>query len=107
MSQRSTPLLFSLLGLGFGVAGATKLAGFAPQRALFHSWGWSDQARQVVGALELGGATLLVSGRTRGWGGLVLAATSAVVLATEGRNHDDTLIPPRAVLLLGALAALV
>ena len=51
MSQRSTPLLFSLLGLGFGLAGATKLAGFAPQRALFHSWGWSDQARQVVGAL--------------------------------------------------------
>ena len=107
MARHPTPLWFSLLGLVFALAGLSKLVGIRPQRALFAGWGWTDQSRQTVGALELAGASLLVTNATRGLGGLMLASTSAVLLATEGRHHNDVLVPPRAALLLGALTALI
>ncbi len=107
MSKRSPPFWYSLVAVGFAAAGVSKLVGVKAQRDLFSSWGWSEEAMRAVGGLELAGAAMVASRVTRRVGGLTLAATSAVVLATEGRHHDDALLVPRAGLLLAALTAVL
>ena len=107
MSSRRPPLWYSVLAVGFAAAGVSKLLGVEPQRKLFASWGWSEEAMRAVGGLELAGAAMVASRVTRRVGGLTLAATSAAVLATEGRHHDDALIPARFAMLLGALTAVL
>ncbi len=107
MSKRRPPVWYSVLAVGFAAAGVSKLLGTDPQRRLFARWGWSDEAMHAVGGLELAGAALIASRVTRRVGGLTLAATSAAVLAAEGRHHEDALIPARFAMLLGALTAVL
>ncbi len=98
---------FRILGLGFAVAGASKLLRLNVQQRLFQRWGWSVSAMQTMGAIELIGG-LLMSGRgTRQLGGAALTASSVAALANELDHGQEMLAPARLVLLLGALAATV
>lgn len=92
----------TLVGLGFGVAGASKLLAVRPQAELFESWGWPKQSMQVIGAAELVGALLLVTGRTQKVGAALLTTTSGCVLQHEIAHGDDELVTPRAAMLLAA-----
>lgn len=99
-------LWYSLLGLGFAVAGIDKLFGLRSYERLFRHWGWSKGAMQWVGAGELAGGLLVADGRTRRLGGAVLAATSASVLGAEIQHGDRGLALPRLALLGAAVLAL-
>ncbi len=102
-----TRTLFSLIGLGFVVAGADKLLALRGYANLFRQWGWSKQAMQAVGAAELTGGLLLADERTRHVAGVVLAAASAAVLSAEVRHRDDALALPRLALLAASIAAVL
>lgn len=99
--------LFRVLSFGFGLAGYSKLMAVQPQRRLFHSWGWSDNMMTLVGGLELGGALLMSSRRTRHVGAAAVAATSIAVLTAELEHGQQALSPGRIAMLLAAATALV
>lgn len=99
------PRWFSVLGLGFAVAGASKLLATTPQRRLFRSWGWSESAMRTMGAVEFAGGLLVANRRTRGLGGAALIASSVAALAAELDNGQAFLAPARAAMLAGALTA--
>jgi len=97
---------FPFLGLGFAVAGADKLLGFGGYGRLFAKWGWSDGARQLVGATEFAGGVLVASERCRHAGGLLLTTVSAAMLSAEIDRDERDLALPRFVLMLAAATAL-
>jgi uncharacterized membrane protein YphA (DoxX/SURF4 family) len=98
---------FALVGLGFGLAGASKVLAFRPQRLLFRSWGWPDDVMLIVGGLELGGAVLMTGRRTRHLGAATVAATSVAVLSAEIEHGQNSLTPGRLLMLLAAATAMV
>jgi hypothetical protein len=78
-----------------------------PQRRLFRSWGWPEDIMLIVGGLELGGAVLMSSRRTRSVGAATVAATSIAVLAAELEHGQEKLSNARLALLLAAATALI
>lgn len=98
---------FPILGLGFAVAGASKLLRLAPQRRLFRSWGWSEDAMRAMGAVELVGGLLVARRGSRQVAGAALTASSIAALAAELDHGDDALAPARSAMLLAALTALL
>ncbi len=107
MMRRKQTFWFPLLGLGFAVAGADKLLGLRSYQALFHDWGWSRSVMRLVGAGEFIGGVLVSTRSQRSRGGLLLAATSAAVLAQELQSEDTDLAVPRFALLLASMAAVI
>ncbi len=98
---------YRLLSLGFGAAGYSKVMALEPQRRLFRSWGWPEDIMLIVGGLELGGAVLMSSRRTRHIGAATVAATSVAVLAAELEHGQQNLSSARLAMLLAAATALV
>jgi hypothetical protein len=97
---------FPFLGLGFAIAGADKLLGLGGYERLFAKWGWSDGARQLVGASEFAGGVLVASERGRHAGGWLLTTVSAAVLSAEIDRDERDLALLRFVLMLAAATAL-
>jgi uncharacterized membrane protein YphA (DoxX/SURF4 family) len=98
---------FPFLGLGFAVAGTDKLLGLGAYDRLFAKWGWSEGARQLVGAGEFAGGVLVASERGRQLGGWLLTMVSAAMLSTEIDRNERDLALPRFVLMLAAATALL
>jgi uncharacterized membrane protein YphA (DoxX/SURF4 family) len=96
---------FTLLGLSFAAAGASKLVDQRGYDKLFHRWGWSTREMQLVGLSEIVGGLLVASPRTRRIGATMLTATSGTVLSAELRRGDGEMASARGAMLLAALAA--
>jgi putative oxidoreductase len=93
-----------LLALAFGAAGIAKLAGVPQMVQVFDAVGFGQWFRYLTGAIEIGGAVLLLVPAAAFFGGLLLAATMAGAVATHlvliGGN-------PAPALVLGLLSAFV
>ncbi|HSU06884.1 MAG TPA: hypothetical protein VLI93_15060 [Acetobacteraceae bacterium] len=98
---------FPLLGLGFAVAGADKLLGLRAYDRLFAKFGWSEPARQLIGAGEFLGGVLVASNSMRHLGGTLLTAVSTAMLTAEVGGQQRDLALPRCILLLSAASALL
>jgi hypothetical protein len=98
---------FRLISLGFGLAGFSKIMALPPQRRLFRSWGWPEDVMLIVGGLELGGAVLMSSRRTRHVGAATVAAATVAVLSAEIEHGQESLTTARVAMLLAAMTALV
>ena len=106
--RKNAPNLWTtLVGLAFATAGIAKLVGIEAEARLFRSWGWTESDRQVMGASELLGATLLVTRSTQRLGALLLSSSSVCVLQEEIRHGNDALVTPRSALLLAALSGFI
>ena len=99
--------LIPLAGLGMAAAGADKLIGNRAYDRLYGHWGWTPQQMRLAGLSELLGGLLMANRGTRRLGGGVIAASSAVTLASELRHGDDGLAAARMGVLATALAALL
>ncbi len=102
MCARKPSIWHSIIGLGFAAAGISKLVAVEPQERLFKSWGWTRRDMQTIGASELLGAALLMTGSTQRLGAALLSASSVCILTTELRHNNNRLVTPRAGLLLAA-----
>lgn len=98
---------FRLAGLGFGIAGASKLMAVRPQRRLFARWGWPEDIMMIIGGLELSGALLLSTRRTRHIGAATLTAASVAVLTAELEHGEARLTPARCAMIAAALTGLI
>lgn len=98
---------FPALGAAFAIAGADKIIGNRGYSSMFRHLGWSRTGMRAVAVAELAGGALLAFRSTRKLGGMVLAATSTAVLASEVRHGDGSLALPRGLLLAAALTAVV
>lgn len=67
----------------FLMVGFMKLAGNAQMVGLFETIGLGQWFRYLTGALEVGGAVLLLTPRTTGLGALMLAGVMAAAVATH------------------------
>ena len=99
--------LYRLLSLGFGLAGYAKLMAMRSQQRSFRSWGWPDDVMLIVGGLELGGAVLMSTRRTRHIGAATVTATSVAMLAAEIEHGQEPVTPARLALLLATATALL
>jgi uncharacterized membrane protein YphA (DoxX/SURF4 family) len=105
LSRRSSPSLWTILvSLTFAAAGIAKLIPLRAEEDLFKSWGWTRRDMQTIGASELGGAALLLTGLTRPVGAMLLTSSSICILLTELRHNDDRLVTARSGLLAAAVS---
>jgi len=104
MFSKRPSIWHSIVGIGFAVAGISKLVAVAPQEKLFHSWGWRRQDMQTIGASELLGAALFMTGSTQRLGAALLSASSLCILTTELRHNDNNLVTPRLAMMMAALS---
>ncbi len=98
---------YRLISLGFGLAGFSKIMALPPQQRLFRSWGWPEDVMLIVGGLELGGAVMMSSRRTRHIGAATVAAATVAVLSAELEHGQRNLTTARVGMLLAAITALV
>jgi hypothetical protein len=98
---------YRLISLGFGLAGFSKIMALPQQQRLFRSWGWPEDVMLIVGGLELGGAVLMSSRRTRHLGAATVAAASVAVLSAEIEHGQESLTTARVAMLLAAATALI
>ena len=99
--------LMPALGAAIAVAGIDKLAGDRGYTRLFNHLGWSNDAKYAVATAETLGGALMVPSSTRRVGGALVAAVSAIVLASELQHRDGQLAAPRGLVLLAGLTALL
>lgn len=114
MSSATTPrvvpgspvvILRVLLAIIFAGAGVAKLSGAASMVSLFESIAMGQWLRVAVGAVELGGALLLLWPSLAGLGALCLAVVMVGAIATEAFVLGASpLIPVVVLALLGFLA---
>ena len=107
MSSRKPSVWHSIIGIGFAIAGISKLIPVEAQGQLFSSWGWRRQDMQTIGASELLGAALIMTGSTQRLGAALLSASSLCILTTELRHGNNRLVTPRLGMLLAALTGLL
>jgi putative oxidoreductase len=93
-----------LLALAFGAAGIAKLAGVPQMVQVFDAIGFGQWFRYLTGAVEIGGAVLLLVPAAGFFGGLLLAATMAGAVATHLVLIGGS---PAPALVLGLLSAFV
>lgn len=96
-----------LLALAFGAAGASKLAGVPQMVQVFDAIGFGQWFRYVTGAVEVGGALLLiVPAAVAGFlGGLLLAVTMACAVVTHLVLIGGNPAPAVVLALLSAFVA--
>ena len=99
--------IYRLLSLGFGLAGFAKLMALQSEQRSFRAWGWPEDVMPIVGGLQLGGAMLMSSRRTRHIGAATVTATSIATIAAELEHGQETLTPVRLGLLLVTATALL
>ena len=100
-------MIYALLGAAFAVAGADKLAGDDRYETMFDELGWSEEGRMAQAATEVAGGVLVGFRKTRRLGAVMLAGTSAMMLASELQHNRGKLAGPRGLLLAASLLALV
>jgi hypothetical protein len=93
-----------LLALAFGTAGIATLAEVQQMVEVFDAIGAGHGFHHVIGALEVGGAVLLLIPATGFFGGWLLAATAMAGVATQLLLIGGSSVP---ALLLGLLSAFV
>jgi hypothetical protein len=93
-----------LLALAFGAAGIAKLAGVAQMVQVFDAVGLGQWFRYVTGALEIGGAVLLLVPAAGFFGGLLLTVIMLGAVATHLVLIGGS---PTPALVLGLLSAFV
>ena len=96
---------FPIVGAAVAIAGGDKLDGSGGYERMFQHLGWSPASKQSAALAEVVGGLLMMPRLTRRIGGVVLAATSAAVLASEINRGETKLAVPRSVVLLLALTA--
>jgi hypothetical protein len=101
------PTVFSAIGLAVGLAGIDKLVGQRGYERMFGDLDWTPGEMRAAAAAEVAGGLMMVSPETRALGGVLVAAASAAVLASELRRRDAKLAGPRALVLLAGIAAAV
>ncbi len=101
MSSNRPSLWHGIIGVGFVVAGISKLIAVKPQEKLFTSWGWTRKDMQVMGASELFGGALIITGSTQRLGAALLSASSLCLLIAE-LKHNNRLVTPRLAMLAAA-----
>ena len=104
MSAARPSLWHCIVGIGFAAIGVSKLVAIEQQEELFRSWGWKRQDMQIIGASELLGAALIMTGSTQRLGAGLLSASSFCILTTELRHGDNRLVTPRLGFLAAALS---
>jgi hypothetical protein len=96
---------FPVAGAAVAVAGADKLIGNRAYSGMFRHLGWSDGEMRAAAAAEVAGGLLMVPRATRRIGGVLVAAVSAIVLASELRRGDGRLAASRGLVLLAGFFA--
>ena len=96
---------FPALGAAVALAGGDKLVDVRGYQGMFQHLGWSRANMQTAALAECAGGLLMVPRGTRQLGGALVAAASAVVLASEIDHGDTKLALPRSLILLLALTA--
>ncbi len=107
MAQRKNSLWFSILGLGFAVAGTDKVFSQRGYEGMFRNWGWTEDQMRALGAAEIIGGLLVAPRATRVLGSALLIAASSAVLSEELRHGESRHAAPRLGLLLAAATALL
>lgn len=99
--------IFPALGAAVALAGGDKLVGMRAYEGMFNHLGWSPDDMHAAALAEMAGGLLMIPPSTRRIGGVLVAATSATVLASEVSHGATKLALPRGMILLLALAAVV
>lgn len=107
MAKRNKSFWFSLLGLGFAVAGTDKVFSQRGYEGMFRNWGWTEDQMRALGAAEIVGGLLVAPRATRILGAALLIAASSAVLSEELRHGESRHATPRFALLLAAATALL
>ena len=74
---------------------------------MYRHFGWSDEQRRAAAIAETAGGLLMVPRSTRRIGGALLAAVSVITLLSELKAGDTKLAASRALVLAGALGAVL
>ena len=101
------PHVFPALGFAVALAGLDKLVGQRGYARMFGHLDWTEGEMRAAAAAEVAGGLLMVPRASRLVGGVLVAAASAAVLASELRRRDVRLAVPRGLVLLAAVAAIV
>jgi hypothetical protein len=99
--------LIPMAGAAVALAGADKLVGNRSYAGLFRHLGWSEGEMQAAATAELVGGLLMVPRSTRRIGGAMVAAASAMILASEMKHGDGKLAASRAMVLFAGAAAML
>lgn len=95
--------LAALVALAMGMAGGSKLAGVEMHVENFAKWGYPGFFVYLTGAIEVGGALLLLVPKTRWVGAALLVVTMLAAMATHALFAEwGGLVAPA---VLGAMAA--
>ena len=99
--------LFPAAGAAIAVAGTDKLTGNRSYAGMFEHLGWSEEGMQAAATTEVAGGLLMALRPTRRFGGALVAAASAAVLASELQHDDRKLAGSRGLVLLAGLIAML
>ena len=97
--------VYPALGFAIALAGLDKIVGQRGYERMFGHLDWTEGEMRAAAAAEVAGGLMMVPRETRVIGGILVAAASAAVLASELRRHDVKLAVPRALVLLAGVAA--
>ncbi len=92
-------------GLGLLASGVLKLAGAAPMVELFDAIGAGQWLRYVTGALEVIGATAMLTRRFAGYGGLLLVGVLVGAVLAELLFLGGVWVRPLPLLVATAVVA--
>ena len=90
-----------------GLPGFTKFAMAADWVERFEGWGLPGSMVMIVGAMELGGAILLLIPKFAKWGGVVVAMTMLGAAGTHLLNAEGARVPYTLVLAFTALGVAI
>jgi uncharacterized membrane protein YphA (DoxX/SURF4 family) len=90
-----------------GIPGLTKFTGAADWVERFEGWGLPGSMVMIVGAMELGGAILLLIPKFAKWGGVIVAMAMLGAAGTHLFNDEASRVPFTLVLALTALGVAI
>lgn len=97
--------VYPALGFAIALAGLDKIVGQRGYERMFGHLDWTEGEMRAAAVAEVAGGLMMVPRETRVIGGVLVAAASAAVLASELRRRDVKLAVPRALVLLAGVAA--
>lgn len=104
--RKSLTIPSAVLGIAFVFAGGALLSGSPSFQESFERWGYPLWFMYVTGALEVGGAVLVLLSPTRLYGALLLGGVMLGAIATHLRAGEIGSLPaPLALLALAAWVA--
>lgn len=103
MSKHCKRIWRCLVSMGFAACGVSKLIGIEAQQKRFANIQWSKKDMQVVGGIQLLGASMLTCKKSSKLGALILVATSLCMVTTSIKHEEKKEVP---LDIFGFLAAL-